>query len=107
MCKKEEVFPKPIGKAAENMANKLFDIPGFTFFKEKNVYSGSVSQLFNYKIWFGDEFTVKVWYGEKCFSKTPEEEIKAVFTAPFVPESLAGIENWLNEQYEIYKKSRN
>ena len=76
------------------MATKHFDIPDFHFFEEKNIFSGSMSKHFNYKI----------WYGEKCFSCTPESEIVAELTLDFVPESVEKIDLWLKEQYEIYAK---
>lgn len=86
------------------MATKHFDIPDFHFFEEKNIFSGSMSKHFNYKIWYGEQFIVKVWYGEKCFSCTPESEIVAELTLDFVSESVEKIDLWLKEQYEIYAK---
>lgn len=85
------------------MADRIFDIPGFTYFAEKNNYSGSTMKTFNFKIWFGEEFTVKVWYGLNCYSCTDESEIVAEMKAEFVPESLAEIEKWLEGQLEIFK----
>lgn len=86
------------------MAEKIFDIPGFSYFAEKNHYSGSALKYFNFKIWYGEEFVVKVWYGKTCYSCTPAEEIAGEFTAEFSPESLPKIEKWLTEQLEAYKK---
>ena len=49
---------------------KVFDIPGFTYFAEKNNYTGSVANTFNYKIVNGDVLTVTVWMGKFCLKKT-------------------------------------
>ena len=87
------------------MAERIFDIPGFTYFSSENHFSGSVMRTFNYKIWFGKEFTVKVWYGLNCYSATDKSEIVAEMTADFVPESLAEIESWLENQLEIFKQT--
>ncbi|MBE6836395.1 MAG: hypothetical protein E7509_00120 [Ruminococcus sp.] len=85
------------------MAESIFDIPGFTFFAEKNNFSGSALKTFNYKIWYGEQFTVKVWYGVNCYSCTDESEIVAEMTAEFIPESLKEIKVWLEGQLEIFK----
>mgnify|MGYP003501607773 CR=1 FL=1 len=88
----------------EEKKNDIFDIPEFTYFAEKNHYSGSIMKTFNYKIWFGEEFTVRVWYGLNCYSATPKEEIAAEKCFEFIPESLDMIRQWLTEQLEIFKK---
>lgn len=85
------------------MAERTFDIPGFTFFSEKNNFSGSALKTFNYKIWFGEEFTVKVWYGVNCYSCTAPEDIVAEKKFEFNAESLVDIEKWLEVQLEVFK----
>lgn len=87
------------------MATKNFDIPGFTFFKEKNLFSGSALGKFNFKIWYGEELVVRVWYGEKCFSCIAEEEIVAEKAFPFEEKSLDLIDDWLYEELSKYKST--
>lgn len=89
----------------DNQKEKIFDIPGFTYFESKNPFSGSIMKRFNYKIWYGEKFSVKVWYGENCFSCTPEEEIKASAEFEFTPKGLEEIHSWLFKQLEIFKQS--
>lgn len=84
---------------------KTFDIPEFNYFSQDNNFSGSAMKKFNYKIWYGENFTVKVWYGVNCYSCTNPEEIIAEKEFEFVPESLDKIQNFLIEESEKFKKS--
>lgn len=84
------------------MATKHFDIPDFHFFAEKNIFSGSKSRYFNFKIWYGEKFVIKVWHGETCFSATPESEIFASAEFDFTPESVLQMDLWLAKQYEEF-----
>jgi hypothetical protein len=77
---------------------KKFDIPGFTYFAEKNNYTGSVNNDFNYKIVNGDVLTVTVWMGKFCLAKTPEENVVAVKEFEKTPEGLEELKVWLEEQ---------
>lgn len=80
---------------------KKFDIPGFTYFKEKNIYSGSVttgSSIFNYKIYPGEEFSVITWQGKFCLDKTPQEDILEKITFSFDKEGLEQLKKWLEEK---------
>ena len=87
------------------MSAKLFDIPSFTYFSEKNIYSGSASRTFNYKIWYGETFAAKVWYGYNAFESTPEDEIIGEFQAEFSENGLEQIKDWLVKQYDSFKQS--
>lgn len=80
---------------------KKFDIPGFTYFKEKNIYSGSVTtekSIFNYKIYPGEEFSVITWQGKFCLDKTPEEDILEKKNFEFTSDGLDQIRQWLDEK---------
>ncbi len=87
------------------MAEKYFDIPAFSYFEQKNHYSGSAMKKFNYKIWYGDEFCVKVWYGVNCYSCTKPEEIVAEKHFEFKAESMDDIQNFLKDESEKFKLS--
>lgn len=77
---------------------KKFDIPGFTYFAEKNNYTGSVGNIFNYKIVNGDVLTATAWMGKFCLDKTPEEDVIAVSEFERSPEGLEALKSWLEEQ---------
>lgn len=76
---------------------KKFDIPGFTYFGEKNNYTGSWRD-FNYKILNGEMLTVTVWMGKFCLAKTPEEDVVEVKEFEKTPEGLDLLKKWLEEQ---------
>ena len=80
---------------------KKFDIPGFTYFAEKNNYTGSVGNVFNYKIVNGDVLNVTVWMGKFCLAKTPEEDVVAVSEFERSPEGLEALKQWLEEQCRL------
>lgn len=78
---------------------KKFDIPGFIYFKEKNIYTGSVGNIFNYKIIPGENFSVTVWKGKNCLAKTHEEDILAKQEFEFTAEGLEELKNWLDTKH--------
>ena len=82
---------------------KVFDIPGFTYFAEKNNYTGSVANTFNYKIVNGDALTVTVWMGKFCLKKTSEEDIVDVKEFEKTPEGLEELKSWLEAELEKKK----
>jgi len=77
---------------------KKFDIPGYTYFGEKNNYTGSYANRFNYKIVNGDTLTVTVWMGKFCLAKTPEEDVVASQEFERSPEGLESLKTWLEEK---------
>lgn len=80
------------------MHKDLFDIRDFEFFKNKNIFSGSVNK-YNYKIIPNDEnFDVYAWLGDFCLDKS-ENAIKATF--PFTDEGLEQTVMWIKQQYKI------
>lgn len=86
--------------------NKGFDIPGFTFFAEKNIYTGSITEnrekYFNYKIYPGEKFKVTIWKGKFCLVKTPENDIiESEHEFEFTKEGLATLVEWLKEQQKL------
>lgn len=76
---------------------KKFDIPGFTYFSEKNNYTGSVGNVFNYKIIPGEKFNVTVWTGKFCLAKTPKENILGTTEFEFTREGLEELKVWLEK----------
>lgn len=76
---------------------KKFDIPGFTYFGEKNNYTGSYKG-FNYKIVNGDMLTVTVWMGKFCLAKTPEEDVIEVKEFERTPEGVDEMKSWLEQK---------
>lgn len=78
---------------------KKFDIPGYTYFVEKNMYSGSVNNIFNYKIYPGEKFSVIVWRGKFCLDKTPEDDILGKEEFEFTREGLDEIVKWLDQMH--------
>ncbi|MDO5561135.1 MAG: hypothetical protein Q4F95_16275 [Oscillospiraceae bacterium] len=74
---------------------KEFDVPGFTYFKEKNIFSGSKNTVFNYKIWPGERFKVTVWQGKNCIDKTPEQDIIDTQEFEFTKEGLEELLMWI------------
>ncbi len=86
--------------------NKAFDIPGFTFFAEKNIYTGSITEnrekYFNYKIYPGEKFKVTIWKGPFCLVKTPETDIiETEHEFEFTKEGLSELNVWLREQQKL------
>ena len=95
------------------MLHGYFDIPTFTFFDEKNVWSGSLYTNFNYRIVpikrkaddeKKSELYVSVWYGTKCIDKA--EELVAEFHEEFSPEGLENCRKDLTEEFEKFKNIR-
>ena len=82
---------------------KVFDIPGFTYFAEKNNYTGSVGNTFNYKIVNGDVLTTTVWIGKFCLAKTPEEDVVDIKEFEKTPEGLEELKSWLESELEKKK----
>lgn len=80
------------------MSQDLFDIRDFEFFKNKNIFSGSVNN-YNYKIIpNGENFDVYAWLGGLCLDKS-ENAIKTTF--PFTDEGLNQTVEWIKNQYKI------
>lgn len=84
-----------------------FDIPTAYFFEEKNVWTGSREQKFNYKIQPIDgKLVVSVWYGLLCFDKVKEQEgIKTVQEFELSKEGTEQVSNWLEDEFQTYKSS--
>lgn len=92
------------------MLHGYFDLPTFTFWEEKNIWTGSLFQTFNYRIFRNkiddaEDLCAVGWYGMKCFELTPAEEYKFEFHEEFSPEGLKSLIVKLNEKAEEYKKA--
>jgi len=90
-----------------------FDLPTFTFFDEKNIWTGSLYKTFNYRIIpkkrkpedeEKSELYAVVWYGMMCFDKATE--YAAEYHLEFSPEGLEKCIEVLTEEFEKYKKIR-
>lgn len=79
--------------------DKKFDIPGYTYFIEKNIYSGSINNIFNYKIYPGEKFSVVVWRGKFCLDKTPQKDIIDKKEFDSTREGLDEILAWLDQKH--------
>ncbi len=84
--------------------NKKIDIPGFTYFSEKNIYSGSINHVFNFKIYPGEKFSVVLWSGWKCIDKTPEENIIEKKEFEFNSDGLDELISWIYDKYTETQK---
>ncbi len=82
--------------------NKKFDIPGFTYFHEKNTYTGSIGNNFNYKIVPEEKINVTLWSGKYCLAKTTEENVLDKHDFEFTREGLEEMKSWLEISYEKY-----
>lgn len=95
------------------MLHGYFDLPTFTFFDEKNVWTGSLYKIFNYRIEpikrkpddeEKSELFVRVWYGTQCVDKA--EKFEAEYHEDF---SAAGLENCIDDltaEFEKFKQVR-
>ena len=95
------------------MLHGYFDVPTFTFFDEKNVWSGSLYKYFNYRIVpikrkpdddEQSELNVKVWYGLECIDKA--KKIEAEYSEEFSEEGLEKCIQILTEEFEKFKEIR-
>lgn len=95
------------------MLHGYFDLPTFTFFDEKNIWTGSMFKTFNYRIipikYKADEdekseLHVLVWYGTDCFTKISEfiAEYHEDFSADGLEKCIAD----LTVEFEKYKLIR-
>ena len=95
------------------MLHGYFDLPTFTFFDEKNIWTGSLYKTFNYRIvpekYKPDEekkseLHVYVWYGLSCFTCT--EEFAGEYHEEFSPEGLEKCIEDLTQEFEKFRKIR-
>ncbi len=82
-----------------------FDIPTAYFFEEKNVWTGSREQKFNYKIQPIDgKLVVSVWYGLLCFDKA-QDIIKSKKEFELSQDWIEEISKWLEQEFNVYKET--
>ena len=92
------------------MLHGYLDLPTFTFFDEKNIWTGSVFQNFNYRIMLKANDDAKelygvIWEGKKCFDLVDSSEYIEEFHEEFSPEGLEEMRAKLNERVEKYKQN--
>ncbi|MGN0595360.1 MAG: hypothetical protein ACI4I6_09385 [Hominimerdicola sp.] len=90
------------------MLHGYFDLPTFTFFNEKNIWTGSLYSKFNYRITpvKGDEseLLVQVWYGTDCY--TLVKDFSAEYHEEFSPAGLEKAIEDLTYEFDKYKEIR-
>lgn len=95
------------------MLHGYFDLPTFTFFDEKNIWTGSMFKTFNYRIIpekhkadeeKESELHVLVWYGLDCFTKV--ENFIAEYHNEFSAEGLEQCIKDLTVEIEKFKLIR-
>lgn len=93
------------------MLHGYLDLPTFTFFKEKNIWTGSIFQNLNYRIMSKTsdddikQLYAVIWLGEKCFDLTNSNEYIVEFYEEFSPDGLKKIIENLNQKADKYKKN--
>lgn len=95
------------------MLHGYFDLPTFTFFDEKNIWTGSMFKYFNYRIIpikkkadedGESELHVLVWYGTQCFTKVTD--FVAEYHEEFSAQGLEKAISDLTDEIEKFKKVR-
>ncbi len=95
------------------MLHGYLDLPTFTFFDFKNIWTGSVFQEFNYRIMYkskddADYLYGVIWLGKKCFDLIDPKDYICEFYEDFSPEGLETLTAKINEKAEeYYKKAYN
>lgn len=92
------------------MLHGYLDLPTFTFFDFKNIWTGSVFQEFNYRIMYrsndgADELYGVIWLGKKCFDLINPEEYICEFHEEYSAEGLDSLTIKINEKAEEYRKN--
>ena len=92
------------------MLQGYIDIPTIHFFKEKNIWTGSAFDSFNYKIMpvktdEKSELHCVVWYGKKCFDLVDSSEYACEFHEEFSAEGLEKLVEKLNKSVDEYKNT--
>lgn len=92
------------------MLHGYIDIPTIYFFKEKNIWTGSVFDEFNYRIMPSEsndgkkELYSVIWYGKLCFDLIDSKDFIAEFHLPLTAEGLTKLTEEINKAVEKYKK---
>lgn len=92
------------------MLNGYLDLPTFTFFDFKNIWTGSVFQEFNYRIMYrqndgSDELYGVIWLGKKCFDLTGPESYICEFHEEYSPAGLDELAKKINEKADEYRRN--
>lgn len=92
------------------MLHGYLDLPTFTFFHEKNIWTGSVFQNFNYRIMLKTnddaiELYGVIWEGMKCFDLVDSSEYIEEFHEEFSAEGLEAMIEKLNDRVEKFKSN--
>lgn len=92
------------------MLHGYIDIPTIYFFEEKNIWTGSVFQDFNYRIMNvenGDkrELYAVIWYGRKCFDLVDSKDYVLEMHEELSAEGLETITDKINKAACEYKNN--
>ena len=92
------------------MLHGYIDIPTIYFFEEKNIWTGSLFQEFNYRIMRVDaddksELYAVIWYGKKCFDLVDKSEYVLEMHEELSAEGLEVITDKINTAADEYKSA--
>lgn len=92
------------------MLHGYIDIPTIHFFKEKNIWTGSAFDRFNYKIMpvksdEKSELHCVIWYGKKNYDLVDSNEYVYDFHEELSAEGLEIVIEKINKAVEEYKNS--
>lgn len=90
------------------MLHGYIDIPTIYFFEEKNIWTGSIFEQFNYRIMRIDnddskELYAVVWYGLKCFDLIDNADYVAEFHEELSENGLKIITEKINQAVDDFK----
>ena len=92
------------------MLHGYIDIPTIYFFQEKNIWTGSIFQEFNYRIMpiendNGEkELYAVIWYGKLCFDLVNKNDYILEIHEPLTADGLETLTAKINKSIEEYTK---
>ncbi|MBR4621984.1 MAG: hypothetical protein IKO44_00460 [Ruminococcus sp.] len=93
------------------MKHGFIDIPTLYYFKEKNLFTGSCKENFNFRIFAkkleddSTELRCIVWEGKENFSLIDPSDYKLEFREEMSEEGVAAIANKIVEAATAYEKN--
>ena len=92
------------------MMHGLFDMPTFTYFDFKNIWTGSIYREFNFKIFPVKTDELKelktiIWFGKKSFDNVTEDDYYKTLHHEFSPEGYEKLLEELNFEAKEFGKT--
>lgn len=92
------------------MLHGYIDIPTIYFFEEKNIWTGSIFEEFNYRIMAvkndeKSELYSVIWYGKKCFDLIDKADYAYEFHEELTAGGLSVLTEKINSAIDEYKKN--